>query len=60
MGDILKLNRLPTYNLRTRQVLYSTNPKIVRFDAEAISFLAPKIWAIVPQNIKKLRLTFII
>ena len=52
MGDIIKLNRPPTYNLRTRQELYSRNPKTVRYGTETISFLAPKIWAIVPQNIK--------
>ena len=40
MGDIIKLNRPPTYNLRTRQELYSRKIKTV-------SFLAPKIWAIV-------------
>ena len=52
MSDIIKLNRPPTYNLRTRQELYSRNPKTVRYGTETISFLAPKIWAIVPQNTK--------
>ena len=52
MGDIIKLNRSPTYNLRTRQELYSRNPKTVRFGTETISILALKIWAIVPQNMK--------
>ena len=52
MGDIIKLNRPPTYNLRTRQELYSRNPKTMRYGTETISFLGPKIWAIVPQNIK--------
>ena len=52
MGDITKLNRPPTYNLRTRQGSYSRNPKTVRYGTKTISFLAPKIWAIVPQNIK--------
>ena len=31
MGDIIKLNRPPIYNLRTRQELYSGNPKTVRY-----------------------------
>ena len=48
MGDIIKLNRPPTYNLRTRQELYSRNPKTMRYGTETISFLAPKIWAIIP------------
>ena len=53
MSDIIKLNRPPTYNLRIRQELYIKNPKIVRYGTENISFLAPKIWAIVPKNVKK-------
>ena len=51
MGDI-KLSRLPTCDLRTGQELYSRNPKNVRYSTETISFLAPKIWTIVCQNIK--------
>ena len=52
MGDIIKLNRPPKYNLKTRQELYSGNPKTVRYGTETISFLAPKISAMVTQNIK--------
>ena len=52
MGDITKLNKSPTYNLRTLQELYSRNPKTVRYGTETIFFLTPKFWAIVPQNIK--------
>ena len=51
MGDI-KLSRLPTCDLRTGQELYSRNAKNVRYSTETISFLAPKIWTIVCQNIK--------
>ena len=57
--DIINLNRPPAYNLRIRQKLYSRNPKTVSYGTETISFLAPKIWALVPQNIKKLDLSFI-
>ena len=52
MGDIMKLNRSPIYNLRIRQELYCRNPKTVKYDTETIAFLAPKLRAIVPQNIK--------
>ena len=52
MGDIIQRNRSLTYNLRTRQELYNRNPKTVSYGTETISFLAPKIWANVPQNIK--------
>ena len=31
MSDIIKLNRPPTCNLRTRQKLYSRNTKTVRY-----------------------------
>ena len=52
MDDIIKLNRPLTYNLRTRQELYSRNPKTVRYGTENKSCFAPKISAIVLQNIK--------
>ena len=52
MADVIKLYRPPTCNLRTRQELYSRKPKNVRYGTESISFLAPKVWATVPQNIK--------
>ena len=50
MGNIIKLKRPPTYNLRIRQELYSRNPKTVRYGTETMSFLDPKISAIVSQN----------
>ena len=28
------------------------NPNTVRYGTETISFLSPKIWALIPQNIK--------
>ena len=52
MGNIVKLNRPPTHYLRTHQELYNKYPKTVRYGAETISLFAPKIWAIVSQNIK--------
>ena len=52
MGNIIKLKRPPTYNLRTRQELYNRNPKTLSYGAETIFFLALKVWVIVPQNTK--------
>ena len=54
MGGIIKLSRISTYNLRTRQELYIRNPKaeVWHRNLGTETFLAPKIWAIVPQNIK--------
>ena len=52
MGDIIELNKPPTYIVRTHQDYYSRNPKALSYGTETISFLTPKIWAIVPQNMK--------
>ena len=32
--------------------LYARNPKTVRYGTETIFFLSPKIWFLIPQNIK--------
>ena len=32
--------------------LYARNPKTVRYGTETISFLSPKIWSLIPENIK--------
>ena len=32
--------------------LYSRNPKTVAYETESVSFKAPKIWSIVPQELK--------
>ena len=55
MGDIINLNKPPTYNLRTRQELYSRNPKTVTYGTETISFLGNS-----SSKYKKLHLSFII
>ena len=35
-----------------RNKLHARNPKTVRYGTETISFLSPKIWSLIPQNIK--------
>ena len=35
-----------------RNGLYTRNPKTVIYGTETISFLSPKIWSLIPQNIK--------
>ena len=52
MGDIIKLDRPSTYNLKPLQELYSRNPKTLSYGKETISFLDPKTLARVQQNIK--------
>ena len=32
--------------------LYARNPKTVRYGIETISFLSPKIWSLISQNMK--------
>ena len=38
--------------MRDKNELYSRNPKIVKYEAESVSFMAPKIWSKVPQELK--------
>ena len=38
--------------LRIRNELYARNSKTVRYGTEIISFLSPKMWALIPQNVK--------
>ena len=52
MVDVSKLNSPATYNLRTCKDLCCRKQKTLKHDTEIISFLAPKIWAIVCHNIK--------
>ena len=48
------------YNLRSANVFQARNVHTVRYGTETLSFLAPKIWALVPEDIKTpLRLNFL-
>ena len=53
MGEVLKINRNLPYNLRTHNAFSSRVPKTVKYGTETISFLAPKVWALVPGKIKE-------
>ena len=46
------LNTNIPYNLRSRSELCCRNPKTVNYGPETISYLAPKIWSLVPEAIK--------
>ena len=52
LSEVFKFNETIPYDLRMRNGLDARNSKTVRYDAETISFLSPKIWSLVPQNIK--------
>ena len=53
MGEVFKINRTLPYNLRTHNEFSSGVPKTVKYGTETISFLAPKVAALVPGKIKE-------
>ena len=52
LSEVFKINETVPYELRIHNGLYGTIPKTVRYGTETIYFLSPKIWALIPQNIK--------
>ena len=56
MKIVFHFNKNISYNLRSRNELYSRNPKTVKYETETISCLAPKIWFLVPNAIKSSKL----
>ena len=52
MGEVFKINKTLPYNLRTHNGFSRRAPKTVKYGTETISFLAPKVWALVPGQIK--------
>ena len=52
MNNIFKVNQTVPYDLRKRNVLQSRNPSSVRHGSDTISYIAPKIWTLVPETIK--------
>ena len=53
LGDVFKINRTLRYNLRIQNDFSIRVPKTVRYRTETISFLASKVWALVPEKIKE-------
>ena len=52
MNDVFQVKSPAPYYLRDKNELYSRNPKTVAYRADSVSFVAPKIWSIVPQEFK--------
>ena len=52
MKNVFHLNTNIPHNLRLHNELYSRNPKAVKYGTETISYLAPKIWSLVPNALK--------
>ena len=53
MRNVFHLNTNIPYNLRPRSERYRRNPRTVKYGAETISYLAPKMWSLVHNVIKK-------
>ena len=52
MNDVFQAKSPVPYYLRDKNELYSKNPKTVAYGTESVSFMAPKIWSIVHQELK--------
>ena len=50
--QVFQINRTLPYNLRTQNNFSSRVPKTVTNETETISFLAPKVRALVPEKLK--------
>ena len=51
MSDLFRI-KTSKYNLRSTGTLVSKSAKTVHFSTETISYLAPKIWELIPEDIK--------
>ena len=51
MSDLFQLKNIK-YNLRKGKTLISNNVKTAHYGTETISYLAPKIWQLIPDTIK--------
>ena len=52
MNNVFHLNANIPYNLRSRSERHSRNPKTIKHGTETMSYLAPKIWSLVPNAMK--------
>ena len=52
MNEVFQGKSPAPYYLRDKNELYSRNPKTVTYGTVSVSFMAPKIWSIVPQELK--------
>ena len=52
MNEVFQLKSPAPCYLRDKNELYKRNPKTVAYGTESVSFMAPTIWSIVPQELK--------
>lgn len=54
MKEVFLLNQNSVYNIQNRSTLFSRRVGSVKNGTESLAFLAPKIWELVPNDIKSL------
>ena len=52
INEVFQVRSSAPYSVSDKNELYTRNPKTVTYGTESISFFAPKIWSIVPQELK--------
>ena len=52
MNEVFQFKSPAPYHLRNKNESYGKNPKTVTYGTELVSFMTPKIWSIVPQELK--------
>ena len=50
MNNIFNLNQTVPYDLRKRNVFQKRNQNFVSYGIETMSYIAPKIWSLVPET----------
>ena len=45
-------SKINSYNLRSRTNFYGPNPNTVHFGTMSLTYLAPKIWKLIPENVR--------
>ena len=53
ISDIFKLSN-PTYNLKNKRDFVSDHVEMVYLGTESLSYLGPKLWDLLPQDLKTL------
>ena len=54
MKDVFPLNDDSAYSTRNKRIFKSKNVKTVRYGTDSLAYLAPKIWELVPNEMKNL------
>ena len=54
MKDVFPLSTSSNYDIRSRRIFTTRSVKTVYYRTESLSYLAPKVWELIPNNIKSL------